>query len=1419
MVSLAEGKNFQDTATQDNFKSGVSPSEELKFVADAEGEPVILHEETLAGTIEGVQDAIIVAKPAAGTHVDVELAVGQKYVFTFPEIAIEAFAQDAKDLIINFTDGSSVTLKNFEAAVHAENAAVLTFSDQAADGHIAGLIKIIELPPVYPEEELAAKPKSELRDQDEAAQVSAVEPAAGGEEATEVAATKALEAAEKAAAIEPAAGAEAGARGGSASGGGYGFQSTFDAGSINALNDVGPIDPTALNYGIPSVRDDIFFDVPRAVDPTINPPSILINNGVSSAFVKEDGSVGIPVSAALGADAASDEYLVVTVTGIDPAWGSFSAPVGTYDAATGTWTITLASGQSLDTVFTFSPNGDSDLDLTGLIATATSYSPSEGLSASAQDTFDVITDAVADAPDLDAANAHGEEGTTIPLNITTSLNDTDGSEILEVIKVGNVPAGATLTAGTYDAVHNVWVLTPVQLVGLGIYIPDGLTGNYVLSVESVSFEQNTSGVELDTTDNRASAFDSIRLCISPDDVPVVSPSVVAVDETNLDPIASVNGTVNVDFGADTVGTVHGSGSSVVGALTSGGVPVSVTFDAVNNVYSGAAAGSPVFTLAISNNGAYVFTLLAPVDHSDANDHNSSLPLQFGITATDSEGDAVNGTITVNVFDDGVTAHDDTGSYDPVTEVASGDVTDNDTLSKDLDNAVSKVAFGAHIVDVDPVHGADIDGTYGTLHINADGTYSYTLFPSSGGGFGGGAALPPSRLAPLFSDVAGLQTTLTKDDITVSVVNPGNFDLVWVTSPDGNGIGIDNLDTNDSKKILPRGETLNISTKNDAQTVAITIAEIGDNNDDGFHGAEYVITFADGTTASGEQQFDPAHIVNGHFEFVLDAANYGGKLISSVAINSLDTGTYLGASMLLGDVKATYPSVDPSFADEFTYTLRDGDGDFDTAVLKIEGDLPQGKLVVGQNVNDDAHSTTDHLVGGGEGVIAGGTGSDILVGDAGGSIITHQTQDYNFVFILDVSGSMAYSVDSGGETKINLLKDAVKSLLADMSSYADGEIKVHIVPFSTTAQNEATFTLNAANLTAIDAYIDALRADGLTNYESPMQAAISWLQGGEPFGGNAITSTYFISDGAPNRYINSSGGVSTADASGALGQVLGSDGTNEAAILHSLNDNFIAVGVDIGSSIARLDAIDPSGHALNIDDPADLKFALANTAPIKTLNAAGDDVLEGGAGHDIIFGDILFTDTLATTHGISLETGAGWEVFERLENGESASHASWDRDDTIAYILSHAAELSAESLDAQNHGRSGGNDIIHAGAGDDLVFGQEGNDLIHGGAGHDTIYGGSGTDTFVYQSLTEGTDTIKDFHISEGDRIDLSAILTAFDPLTDDISHFVIATEDAGNTVISVDVTGAGGASGSTLLVTLEGVTGLDLEHAIKTGTV
>ena len=519
--------------------------------------------------------------------------------------------------------------------------------------------------------------------------------------------------------------------------------------------------------------------------------------------------------------------------------------------------------------------------------------------------------------------------------------------------------------------------------------------------------------------------------------------------------------------------------------------------------------------------------------------------------------------------------------------------------------------------------------------------------------------------------------------------------------------------------------------------------------------------------------------------------------------------------LFDTVGTGYTGYDPSIDDQFTYTLSDGDGDTSLAILSLHGITPT--LIVGENVSDIDGEKTPHHIGDESGFIAGATGADVLIGDVGGSALEQQTQDYNFLFIVDVSGSMGSP--NSASSKISLLTDAVNNLLNDMGQYQNGEIKVHFTPFSTTSDGGASFTItDAAGLNGAISYLNALSTGGYTNYEAAMQNGINWLQSGNAIQG-AQTVTYFISDGEPNRYVTDTKTSVSGSANTVMGQISGSDGSDEISILNGLSDDVIGVGIKIGGAITRLDAIDSDGHALNINDPNDLASALADTNPLLKLASLGGDRIDGGDGDDIIFGDSINTDALAEAHNLNVEDGDGWDVMDRLENGESTLNPSWDRDDTIDYIRNNSDALAVESKDSQGQGRSGGDDIIHGGDGDDIIYGQEGNDIIYGGAGNDILSGGSGADVFVQNAIGQGVDIIRDFGIDEADVLDLSGLIQNYDPTQQAINDFIFTREVDGGTILSVDVSGSGDVSNAVDLVALEGLQNLDIQAMLEAGNI
>jgi serralysin len=128
---------------------------------------------------------------------------------------------------------------------------------------------------------------------------------------------------------------------------------------------------------------------------------------------------------------------------------------------------------------------------------------------------------------------------------------------------------------------------------------------------------------------------------------------------------------------------------------------------------------------------------------------------------------------------------------------------------------------------------------------------------------------------------------------------------------------------------------------------------------------------------------------------------------------------------------------------------------------------------------------------------------------------------------------------------------------------------------------------------------------------------------------------------------------------------------------------------------------------------------------------GNDTLQGGAGFDDINGNT----------GNDSEHGGGggdWVV-----GGQNQDALYGDAGDDIVY-----GNLGDDTCDG-----GAGADLIRGGQGNDVLTGGDGNDWLSGDRGSDTITGGAGADVF-HSFVGAGIDRITDFHLAEGDRIQL-----------------------------------------------------------------
>jgi hypothetical protein len=103
---------------------------------------------------------------------------------------------------------------------------------------------------------------------------------------------------------------------------------------------------------------------------------------------------------------------------------------------------------------------------------------------------------VADAPDIVASGAAGNEDAAVPLNLSTSVSDKDGSEHISDIVISGVPDGFSLTHGT-SLRNGDWSIDPAELGLVSIVPPRDFSGTFDLVLRATS-KEDASGSEATT---------------------------------------------------------------------------------------------------------------------------------------------------------------------------------------------------------------------------------------------------------------------------------------------------------------------------------------------------------------------------------------------------------------------------------------------------------------------------------------------------------------------------------------------------------------------------------------------------------------------------------------------------------------------------------------------------------------------------------------------------------------------------------------------------------------------------------------------------------------------------------------------------------------------------------------------------------
>ncbi|WP_372871090.1 VCBS domain-containing protein [Shewanella sp.] len=549
-------------------------------------------------------------------------------------------------------------------------------------------------------------------------------------------------------------------------------------------------------------------------------------------------------------------------------------------------------------------------------------------------------------------------------------------------------------------------------------------------------------------------------------------------------------------------------------------------------------------------------------------------------------------------------------------------------------------------------------------------------------------------------------------------------------------------------------------------------------------------------------------------------------------------------------------------DSFSYTITDADGATDTATVTIN--------VIGVDDPLEKFSYQNHNPG--DDVIDGNDLHNIIVSDVEGLQVV-AGEDYNLAFIFDTSGSMEGSITEAKNQLALVFKELTNSakgehagtinlLLTDFSTNTNFSLSVNLAdPGALESLNAALqgiqddsygrtnyqsafesavswFNSNAiagnggTNLTffitdgepnqylkntpageikVIDyKYKNDINLDKLISHYQPGKALVYdghqiidsqgvvylWQQKGNEGWHSPVQIGQLQKDASGNYYI----ALAASDSAGAA------TAAQAAFSLLSALSTVETIGLGSGINASNLALYDSDGQVRANIDVSNLASVIIGS---ETSLLQGNDLSNGGAGNDIIFGDLVqFAD-------IQGQGYAALQKYVAVKTNESPENISVR--DVHNYIRTHASEFDvsrANDGDDKLYGGEGndilfgqgGNDQLFGGAGNDLLLGGEGNDTLIGGLGDDTLIGGLGADTFVWQAGDKGTDHLIDFDI-EHDKLDLSDLLQGEDQHS--LESFLSFTIENGSTTIEIDANRDGQVDQR---IVLDGVDLADVYH-------
>lgn len=717
-----------------------------------------------------------------------------------------------------------------------------------------------------------------------------------------------------------------------------------------------------------------------------------------------------------------------------------------------------------------------------------------------------------------------------------------------------------------------------------------------------------------------------------------------------------------------------------------------------------------------------------------------------------------------------------GSITGGTSESGNIITDTDPTNGQ-DNApsgtrVTSITDGnGNVVNI-PLGGADVQGKYGTLHINQDGSYTYTLTDKSASVYG------------------------RSESFTYTLTHGNDNSSAKLVVALGQGPTTSTVTAADDVASLTYGTEVSVVDHGPSKQTGFTLASVGLGNvlDVSLvDGLTNPIKFnvEDGATRTLTIQADVLGVTLGGFDLYVYRFNDAIQQYEQYRVQPNWVTAVLGGK-----------------SKDYTITLPGGDYLF---LLNAGGGLA---LLTSYTLNIQADHTyaVDSLSASTNGNILANDSApaDTVITDVNGVAVnltgTTRIEGQYGTLTIDAKGNYSYTLKSGlGADSINTPDSFVYTVKAPNGDTGSASLNIKPTPQALDAVNDTSSQMAVTTL-----------QDTSQPFSDSSVGSASWTTVLGP-SSKSGTGTVEVAAGTAVQNVVLHFNVASGLTLGGLNVTWALYDSNGVKVAGDTFNGGLLIGGNLDIALNGL-VLHAGNYRLDYTGNAGaLGLGTITITPSVKGTIVDLDNFET-AGVNSVTGNIYDGDHIASVHTLLTVNGAGGSTATLDPLGSSTASATINGlygkltmgiDGHYTYTLN--SDVSLESIKTKETFNYTLND--QKGHTDSATLTIDMNPQVISTAEADRVIGSAYGDTLIYHLLSannatggNGTaDTWSNFSLAQGDKIDIGDLLVGWNGQNATLGNYLTVSTSGNNTVVSIDRDGTGATYQSTSLVTLENV--------------